>query len=148
MRVHAVHRPSAAHRCGQHASAEWIWSRWRVCLVQKHPELADELGRRRGWIAEWNVARGWLHEDGAYAPSGERAHQSNNPKARRYPDDRKARRIVAFHTSLHGLQYLRAIEFTEQTVFLRIGERFDAVGSFRLRHGSNHCWWECDQAGV
>src|SRR5439155_20131476 len=128
MRVHAVYRPSITHSSRQYASAERIWARGSVRLVQEHKKLAHELGLRRGRCVQRFVARGRLHEDGSHAASGKAADSCDS--------------------SLYRLQFLRANHFAEQAELLWPGQRQHACGKIAFGNERKVCWGQRDQTCV
>src|SRR5213080_5114767 len=128
MCVHAVYRPSITHSSGQYASAEWIWARGSVRLVQEHKKLAHELGLRRGRCVQRFVARGRLHEDGSHAASGKAADSCDS--------------------SLYRLQFLRSNHLAEQAELLWLGQRQSACGEIAFRDERKDCWGQRHQTPV
>src|SRR6266851_3985701 len=60
VRLHPVHRPPAARRSRQHASAKWIWPGWRIRLVQEH----------ENWRLSWDFDAVGATSGGAWRAGG------------------------------------------------------------------------------
>ena len=97
VRVHTVYRSSAAHRGGQHASAERIRFGRGVRCSAKYRELADELGRRCGRRFQRIVARRRIHEEWS-TRRVEQIHVSHTEEAGAKIGKARSNRCACIHT--------------------------------------------------